>query len=179
MLAMPNMKDTPMTLGERLKATRESRGLTLRELERLSGVSNATISQIETGRNPNPTAITISRLAKALGVEVTYLLGPGPTDVATPVAADADFPWPEGFRALRHASKKLTERDKKMLLSVIEWAAEKSEGQKNAEEPNVERLAAHMEDEYGESDPEMAAFIARIVKDAIREYREAHEEKGR
>jgi transcriptional regulator with XRE-family HTH domain len=50
-------------IGHRLRAIRTQRGLSQRQLARVSGVANATISQIEAGRlNP-----TVSMLKKVLG----------------------------------------------------------------------------------------------------------------
>ena len=49
-------------IGRRLRAIRSERGLSQRQLARVSGVANATISQIEAGRlNP-----TVSMLKKVL-----------------------------------------------------------------------------------------------------------------
>lgn len=60
-------------LGQRLRAARESRGLGIRELAGLSGVSASSISQIERG-NTSPKVATLSALARALGLTVAHLL---------------------------------------------------------------------------------------------------------
>lgn len=57
-----------MRLGELIGVARECKGWTLRELERASGVSNALISQIETGKVRDPGFTTVIRLVDALGV---------------------------------------------------------------------------------------------------------------
>lgn len=57
-----------MTLGELIGVARECKGWTLRELEKVSGVSNALISQIETGKVKDPGFTTVVRLVDALGV---------------------------------------------------------------------------------------------------------------
>jgi transcriptional regulator with XRE-family HTH domain len=62
-----------MTLGELLNLSRELKGLSLRELEKKSGVSNALISQIETGKVPNPGFRTICKIADVLGVSLKRL----------------------------------------------------------------------------------------------------------
>lgn len=66
---------TPSTLGARVRVLRETRGWTLRELERRAGVSNARISQLETGRNPDVGVVLAMKIATAFGVSVNYLLG--------------------------------------------------------------------------------------------------------
>lgn len=57
-----------MRLGELLAVAREVKGLTLRDLEKASGISNALISQIETGKVKDPGFTTVVRLAQALGL---------------------------------------------------------------------------------------------------------------
>lgn len=59
-----------VTLGELIGIARECKGWTLRELERASGVSNALISQIETGKVRDPGFSTVVKLADALGLKV-------------------------------------------------------------------------------------------------------------
>jgi transcriptional regulator with XRE-family HTH domain len=57
----------------RLREIRESRALSLRELEELSGVSYNTIWFIEAGRRKNTHPRTVRKLAMALGVEPNEL----------------------------------------------------------------------------------------------------------
>lgn len=57
-----------MRLGELIGIARECKRWTLRDLEKASGVSNALISQIETGRVKDPGFTTVVRLVDALGV---------------------------------------------------------------------------------------------------------------
>jgi transcriptional regulator with XRE-family HTH domain len=64
-----------MTLGERIKTLRETRGLGQRELARLADVRQPTISQLENGQRADVTTETAKRLALALGVSVDYLIG--------------------------------------------------------------------------------------------------------
>ena len=52
----------------RLKQLREERALSQRDLAKLSGVTFATISRLETGKH-KPTFASIRKLAAALGVE--------------------------------------------------------------------------------------------------------------
>lgn len=59
-----------MRLGELIAIGRECKGWTLRDLEHESGISNALISQIETGKVKDPGFSTVVRLCEALGVSV-------------------------------------------------------------------------------------------------------------
>jgi transcriptional regulator with XRE-family HTH domain len=56
-----------MRLGELIGLARECKGLTLRDLEKISGVSNSLISQIETGKVKDPGFSIVVRLVDALG----------------------------------------------------------------------------------------------------------------
>ena len=55
-----------MKLGELIAVARACKGWTLRELEKASGISNALISQIETGKVRDPGFTTIIKLVDTL-----------------------------------------------------------------------------------------------------------------
>ena len=57
----------------KLREIREQKALSLRELERLSGVDYSSISKIETG-DSSPKLETILKLAKALKVDLIELI---------------------------------------------------------------------------------------------------------
>jgi transcriptional regulator with XRE-family HTH domain len=59
-----------MTLGALIRLTREAQGLTLRALEKSSGVSNALISQVETGWVHDLSLHKAYKVAKALGLSL-------------------------------------------------------------------------------------------------------------
>lgn len=67
---------TEQTFGQWLKARRVERGLTLRDVERITGgaISNAALSQIETGKTENPGFTTVVTLAAALGLDTRELI---------------------------------------------------------------------------------------------------------
>lgn len=62
-----------MSIGEKIKHCRESMGLSQGKLSKLSGIAQSSISYIESG-NKKPNIETISILAKALDVPVSFLL---------------------------------------------------------------------------------------------------------
>ena len=57
-----------MKVGELICLAREIKGWTLRDLERETGISNALISQIETGHVKDPSFTKVVRLCEALGL---------------------------------------------------------------------------------------------------------------
>jgi len=58
-----------MTLGELIAAHRKEKGWSIRKLEALSGISNALISQIETGHVKDPGFRTAVKICDALGIK--------------------------------------------------------------------------------------------------------------
>jgi PAS domain S-box-containing protein len=64
-----------MSLGRTLKALRQKQALNQKALSALSGVSQATISRIETGRVRQLRSSALKNLADALGVSVDFLMG--------------------------------------------------------------------------------------------------------
>lgn len=62
-------------VGPRVRELRERRGLTLRALADLSGLSVNAVSLIERGQS-SPTVSTLHRLAAALGVRIVDFFGP-------------------------------------------------------------------------------------------------------
>jgi transcriptional regulator with XRE-family HTH domain len=62
-----------MRLGELLGVARECKGLTLRQLETATGISNALLSQIETGKVREPSWRNVVKIAKALGLKLERL----------------------------------------------------------------------------------------------------------
>jgi transcriptional regulator with XRE-family HTH domain len=64
----------PPKVGATLQALRQAQGLSLDELSRRAGVSKSMLSQIERNQ-ANPTVAVVWRLANALRVEMSELLG--------------------------------------------------------------------------------------------------------
>ena len=65
--------ETAETLGARVRAARELRGLTLRRLATLTGLSSGSISQLENDRS-NASIASLRSLATALGVSAAELI---------------------------------------------------------------------------------------------------------
>ncbi len=61
-------------LGEVLKKSRKNIGLTLRQIEDVSGISNAYLSQLENDKIKKPSANILYRISKIYKVELNDLL---------------------------------------------------------------------------------------------------------
>jgi len=68
------MSPTPKQMGKRIRALRKKLNLSRQQLAERADVSREYIRKLEAG-GYDPTVGTLQRLAKALGVPVTELLG--------------------------------------------------------------------------------------------------------
>jgi transcriptional regulator with XRE-family HTH domain len=66
---------SPKRIGLVLKRLREAKGLSQLELAKRAGVAQGYVSELEAGQKKNPGIETLRKIAKALGVPVTELLG--------------------------------------------------------------------------------------------------------
>ena len=71
--ATPSEKLDPAVIGARVKALRESSGLSLRDLAERSGVSAPMLSQVERGET-SPTLTVAARIAAGLDLRLSQLL---------------------------------------------------------------------------------------------------------
>jgi transcriptional regulator with XRE-family HTH domain len=74
-ISFPIKRSPGVPLGEKLKALRELRGWSQRELARQSGVRQTLISELESGRKEDTTGSNLRKLAETLHVSVDYLVG--------------------------------------------------------------------------------------------------------
>ena len=68
---MPDMEQ----FQERIRATRQARGMTLDELGAASGFTKSHVWELERGKSRNPTVRAVWGLSSALGVTPAWLLG--------------------------------------------------------------------------------------------------------
>jgi HTH-type transcriptional regulator, competence development regulator len=67
-LTITNKDGVVMEFGQYVKEIRKTKGLSLREAAKRSGVSHPYLSQLENGKNDKPSLEIINKLAKGLGV---------------------------------------------------------------------------------------------------------------
>jgi transcriptional regulator with XRE-family HTH domain len=72
-MATTTVMITKEELGNRIRAVRKERGLTLKELERISGFSATHISEIERGKT-SPTIGALVKISQALGRDTSFFL---------------------------------------------------------------------------------------------------------
>jgi transcriptional regulator with XRE-family HTH domain len=90
------MEEQKQSLGAFLRAARERQSLTLRAVERAAGVSNAYLSQLESGKIRQPSPLVLHKLAELYQIPYSLMLEragyPAPTaDAAagTPMIVDS------------------------------------------------------------------------------------------
>lgn len=64
-----------MDFGQKIKQIRKSKGMSLEQVGDIVGVGKSTVRKWETGDIANMRRDKIAKLAKALGVEPSYLMG--------------------------------------------------------------------------------------------------------
>jgi PAS domain S-box-containing protein len=98
-------------LPTRLRWLMGVRGLHQRQLARQAGVSDASVSRLLSGRNPNPTTRLLQALAGALKVSVHDLLGAALSESAAPSGED---------EAIALLLRSLRREDRARVLGYIE-----------------------------------------------------------
>lgn len=105
-----------------LRELREAKGWTLRELDRRSGISNATISRIESGLSvPKPESLIA--LANALEVDPKILLD---APVKTTKAIDLVETLKSNDVEVLLAGERMSAEDKRHVLELIQIAKQLS-----------------------------------------------------
>ena len=79
-------------IGKRLHDKRKNKGLTMKELGILVGLSESNVQRYESGKIKNVSLITLKAFAAALNIEVEYLMG-----YSEPVVASDDNKDIKGF----------------------------------------------------------------------------------
>lgn len=141
-----------MSFGERLKIMRDKKGWTQEDLAKHLNVSRDAIAGYE-ARGKIPRAEKLVSLARLLNTSTDYLFGltddPAPPK---PPATSGDI---------------VTCNTKEEELNI------KGKDDQNEDVGiQVERLAAHLEGEYGEHDPEMAKFLHGVITEVLHDYKE-------
>jgi transcriptional regulator with XRE-family HTH domain len=117
-----------MSLGSYVRSLRESRQLTLRAVEKESGISNAYLSQLETDKIKKPSPVCLYKLSKLYGISYDDLM------------KKAGYPLPDSREANRiENTSAMAARGRSMRTSPISQAL--GDLTKEEEESLLEYLA--------------------------------------
>jgi transcriptional regulator with XRE-family HTH domain len=109
------------TLGERLRAVRTEKGLSLREVERQSGVNSGYLSQLERNEIASPGPSTLQKLAAAYGEPFDVLML-----WAGYIEADDTGLAPNAKRALSMLGEDFTEDELRVMKAVLDTLRKKA-----------------------------------------------------
>lgn len=109
-----------MQIGDRVKAIRVIRKISMRKLSKLSKVPNSTISDIENNK-VDTSAITLQKLATALGVSIDDLFKPEPM---TENEHNKEIINNEGIRRIERARNKMPLKEKEKMMKILEASFE-------------------------------------------------------
>lgn len=125
----PSAEKPVVTLGVRLKRSREKSGMSVREVGRRLGVSPSLISQIENGKS-QPSVATLYSLTQLLKVSIDELFAADELDVAPPpagVVESAALPGQAGASLARHGPSGAGPVSRSGLGSLVDaWPREQA-----------------------------------------------------
>ena len=110
-----------MALGARLKELRMRAGESLQQVADAVGSSKANIWELETGKNKNPGADSLMKLAEHFDVSVGYLVGEDPE-----AAGEA----PEVIAMFRQL-KNLSEQDRETISEMMKMLSKRTAKEKS------------------------------------------------
>lgn len=123
--------------GQYLKQIRESRGLTIRQVETYANVSNSYLSLIENGKRDIPHPDILKKLAPLYKVPYEDLMTKAgyinneninmPEIIIKNDIDELEEEFPEGVKVLRRASKKLSPEARKTMIRLMKAFLEEEE----------------------------------------------------
>ncbi len=99
-----------MSLGSYLRSLRETRQLTLRAIERETGISNAYLSQLETDKIRKPSPVCLFKLSQLFGVSYEDLM------------RRVGYPLPDSLETSKAETREIGGKNKTSRISPISQA---------------------------------------------------------
>ncbi len=115
------MSKKPSNLSKYLKSLRAANNLSLRAVEKEAGISNAMLSQLESGKVKQPSPIFLHKLAVLYGVPYETLMEKAGYPVPKPVDTDTQKEE-RTFHRLGH----LTNEEEEALLEFLSFLRSRS-----------------------------------------------------
>ena len=115
-----------LSLGDYLRAARTKAGLSIRDLERVTGIANGYITKLERGQKTNPSAEVLLKLAEALELDASTLLA------YIGMKSESLLPSP---RVFFRSTYRLSDRETDEVLDMLtRYMEEKHKGGEHDEE---------------------------------------------
>jgi transcriptional regulator with XRE-family HTH domain len=122
----------PVELGDRVRARRRGKGLSIREAAREVGVSAPTLSRIERGMHL-PERENLLRIARWAGVRMDPVLYPNARRVRNAIMHDPQESTVEAVELHLRADKSLTREDAEALSELFRVAYETVSGKRGTQ----------------------------------------------
>jgi transcriptional regulator with XRE-family HTH domain len=122
-MAVDRVRNESPAVGRVLRHARQHRGLTLREVERITGRSNAYLSQVERGLIKKPDPLVLLELADLYRLDFDALAewaGFGPSRGATGANGGEVAYTDQTFKRLLRLVKQLNSQQRSQVLAVVE-----------------------------------------------------------
>lgn len=103
--------------GEYFKALREAKNLTLRDVEKKVDVSNAYLSQLESGKVKQPSPLTLYKLAEIYEVSYEVLM----EKVGYPIPNREEKPKETSPKSIAHRIGSITDDEELELLNYLKF----------------------------------------------------------
>lgn len=113
---LSSMSDNTPKLGTYLKGLREAKKLTLRAAEEKTGISNAFLSQLESGKVRQPSPVMLYKLASLYEVPYEYLMERAGYPVPQPAASGM-----QSDRSTLHRLGNITPDEEDALLEYLSF----------------------------------------------------------
>lgn len=136
---------TVSPLARELRRLRAEKGLPMRALASQAEVSTKTISLIETGKQ-HPSALTIAKLARGLGVPAGHLLGL--EDVPAAPKAREPQPFDAWGAAVAEARRVRADGRESMDGMLTAWRGAKAAGNARAVRKHLDAIGELLQDAY-------------------------------
>lgn len=122
-----------ISVGEKIKEIRKSKNMSARELSRRSKVSQGYLSQLETGKNNNPTNEVLRKIAK--GFNMSYVvfmteLGYVNEDGAVPIDSFSDMTQPSSASKMKQGAMIASDGKREFVLNGMDLHVELTKEQK-------------------------------------------------
>lgn len=108
-------------LGNNIKRIRKEKGLGIKDIADVVGISEAYVSQLENNKRDNPSVDILKSIAKSLGVELGDLLD-GPNEPFKAKENVNDYTVDElelEFERLKPKMRQLPQEEKKRIVNII------------------------------------------------------------
>ena len=110
------MQEKMENYGDYIKALRQSKGLTLRDVEKETDVSNAYLSQLESGKVKQPSPLTLNKLAELYEISYDVLM----EKVGYPVTNNIILPTRKDNQLAARVGK-ITDDEEMELLEYLKF----------------------------------------------------------